>query len=841
MSYFFQENQWGERYIDSVNRDAFAGLPSSDYFDRYLELQFTQDDTLYIIVGSDSGLLVRHVLTMPLGRGSTIAFVEPDELYEIIAPELGSQLCGDSKQQSGNHTQRISLHSQSNWQDQLFAEDQQKWFLGGQVCILQSRACQLDYNQIYLPFLREVSAATEETRSDAVNRLGSKVFIATQIQNAADNVYPLCINPEFGKGKTAIILGGSPSLDRFIDWITDNRERLFIIAVSRLCGKLSSLSLMPDILISIDPFSFSYDVCKHGVLWKDVPLLNGYHVVPKLLQEWQGPKLYLGHRLPWQSEHNSPNAISAGGPTVSHTAAVVASQLGFSQILLCGVDLCYTSNLNTHTSDTPEALFQKLPSLCDAQVETYSGRMAGTSSGLLHTCKSMETIGQAINEYADVLFNISEDAARLDSIRYLNVQDVLLPDEKPDFSTLVRTLSDSDCLKDLQSLSQQLHHAKKGFRLINKACKKARLHIDAIYHTKHTGKSQLDSDGLNLLDKKMERQAKIYFDAIRNYASTDFYMLRKPSGFNDMNPEEMEAWITEYYSIISTSSKEFLKLIGNLEHRISIRQHELSSMPDINYLLDAWENDHSQGRVLSFVDKLRPIANDQENKRLETATNNFTQFVSEANTKAVKQLKGFNEDIGNCMRSLIFLFNNNSIEELNSICRNLQAASGWPYEALYLFTKGLSEEANHQNTLALGSYNCVIECCTTRLETTDDSLPAMQRLLEESLVRITQITLNAGDYVSACTTLGTLCEMCPQYILSYANLLNLTGNSPAAIDLLDCYIENYPENWRAAVLKSDIYQSLGDTAQASTALELSKHMRLAAAQAQKLRQVRQAA
>jgi len=841
MSYFFQENQWGERYIESLNRHAFAGMPSAQYFDRYLDLNFSQDDTLFVIVGSDSGLLISHVIDMPLGRGSRIAFVEPDELFDFIKPELTSILGSDGFINSTRNAKKISLHKESEWRSQLFGEADQNWLLAGQVCLLQSQACQVDYLQTYLAFFRNIRATIEECRVDAVARLGSKIFISTQLYNAADNIYPLRISPEFGKDRTAIILGGSPSLDLYIDWIVENREKLFVVAVSRLCAKLSELSLMPDLLISIDPFPFSYDVCKHGVLWKDVPLVSSFHVVPKLLQEWQGPKLYLGNRLPWNSEDNAIDVISANGPTVSHTAAVVASQLGFTTILLCGVDLCYGSNLNTHAKNSPESAFQKLPSMCDAQVETYSGRMAGTSAGLLHTCNSLEIIGQGVNEFADVLFNISEDAAKLDSIKYIDINDVTLPQDRPDFSNFLSNIRPIDYLDNLRQLSQQLHQAKKGFRLIRNTCKRAKSIIVSIYANQKHKKSTLGSTGLDQLDKIMEKNAGIYINTIRQYASVDFYTLRKPSGFDEMQPDEMEAWIGEYYKIISTAAKDFLRMIENLEKRIEIRKHEYSEHPDIKSLLHTWTEENSQGRVLSIGHQLSLTATDRDRELLKEASRHFVQFISETNTDAVKQLKSLNEDINNCMRSLIFLFNNKSKVELESLSRNLHDATEWPYNALYLFTLALTAELDRDYNQALTKFNSVIDLCTQRLESGDDSLLSMQRIIEESLVRMTQINITIGNHDSACTTLGTLCEMLPQYIMSYASLLKLTGNSSSAIELLDFYIENYPENWRAAVLKADIYQSLGDSEQARQALKHSENIRSAISIARTRNQQKQAA
>ena len=92
---------------------------------------------------------------------------------------------------------------------------------------------------------------------------------------------------------------------------------------------------------------------------------------------------------------------------------------------------------------------------------------------------------------------------------------------------------------------------------------------------------------------------------------------------------------------------------------------------------------------------------------------------------------------------------------------------------------------------------------------------------------MTQAYLSMSRPEEACSTLGTLCEMLPQYIMSYAKLLNLCGQTDTSVELLSIYIENFPTHWEAAQLMSDILSNAGRKDEADLALTLSFSMKSA--------------
>jgi tetratricopeptide (TPR) repeat protein len=189
-------------------------------------------------------------------------------------------------------------------------------------------------------------------------------------------------------------------------------------------------------------------------------------------------------------------------------------------------------------------------------------------------------------------------------------------------------------------------------------------------------------------------------------------------------------------------------------------------------------------------------------------------------------MNNVNQDIHNCRPWLLLQLSQDSQEDLVTLSSRLDTRT-WPSSVLRTFTAGLSAELKADYTVALQCHQEVINCCSDRLAEPGDALGSLQRIIEESLVRMTQSFLALKDRQSACQTLGTLCEMLPQYMVSYARLLNLCGNHTSAIELLQLYLANFPQNWRASLLLAEIHEANGEPEKASRILASSATLRTA--------------
>jgi tetratricopeptide (TPR) repeat protein len=312
--------------------------------------------------------------------------------------------------------------------------------------------------------------------------------------------------------------------------------------------------------------------------------------------------------------------------------------------------------------------------------------------------------------------------------------------------------------------------------------------------------------------------------SIKYYQSDLLINLKKPSGFDDMKTAAMEEWIRAYYKILFDGAEIYLTMITDLEFRLQLRQAEAESTKSVEVLIELWRGDSTPGRILQFGDEAVSRLSDSDQKRVREAKAEFLQSIHNSDTVLSRKLKSYNLDIDNCMRSLTFLFNISNKVDLKSLADNL-VKSDWPGNVLRCFAIGLIEDIDTRHENAIEQYQSVIDVCSDRLDEQTDTLESMQRIIEESLVRITQAYLKLNQPEAACTTLGTLCEMLPQYIMAYAKLLNLCGNTDAAIELLNIYIEHYPTHWQAAQLMADILGAANRQEEAELASQLSATMR----------------
>lgn len=804
-TYFLNENQWGEKFIDEINRNDFQEVRSTDLFEGYMNVNFWKDNTLYLVVGSDSGLLIPYILKRQLGRGSKICLIEPDAVYRIVEREYQHLI----NKQDNNKTigSELCLYPESQWKDELLNGSDRSWLLSGEIDQVISRAATADYTNIYSRIIIDSKTAIAERQTALSNGFCRAVFTENQLINAAENRFNLIRSNDFGKGKVALIMGGSPSLDNHLDWIKSHRESLFLIAVSRISNKLIQLEITPDLVVCVDPHKISYEVSKQAILWTDVPLVHNYHASPQLVQEWQGPRLYLGKQLPWHSAEDPryQNIVGPGGPTVSHAATHIAYHLGFSTILLIGVDLCFDSSVSSHATGSPESILQRLPALCDAQVETYSGRVAGTNMTFLNAAKALDAQGSEINKKTDVLFNLSKDAAKCESIKYLDTSAVNLTALKPDVNALSAFCPPSDWKESLLSLKKDIQIARQAFRKIKSICKEANTCVTKMYGRSSNIKAAQFSQRLAKLDKRMEKEFSIYLHAIKNSNGLQFASVMQPMNFKDMTNSELERWGIQYYSVISSSAHQMIRQINRLEKRIELRFYEESADACFKQLTDRWEQDSTPGRVLKYASRQSTLT-DNEKENLQQSIGLFKRGFVENETFIKSTHAETQITLLANTTSLVFLFNCKNLADLKSISTSL-TSNEWPLNVLGQFASGLVSQLEEDHVSTIGNFQNAIDSCSKQLEISDEWRGSMQKLIEESLVRMTSAFISTNQHDCAISTLGMLCEMLPQYIVSYAKLLHLCGQEQFAVELLENYTNLFPKNRQAGFVLDQFYKT----------------------------------
>jgi len=785
----FIRNRFGESYLPDVNRRSFVDESSGTVLDRRFGDSFEKDDTLFVVIGSDSGLLHEYLRRVPLGKGSRRLVIEADELHALVEPRVA---------RAGAEA---ALCSFGEWPAALQACQIDRYAHGGHVELVESLGCVHDHGGRYVPILRRVRADLSAAIHGSQVQVSGRIFMQMQLRNACDNRLPASLLRGIGESCTAMVLGGGPSLDDAIDWVIDHRESLFLIVASRLCGRLQGLGIRPDVVVSVDPKSAMYDLGKEGVLWREVPLVSSYHLAPELLQQWCGPHLYLGEWLPWDRPAGDDTGnFPCMGPTVSHTGAWLAHCCGFERILMSGVDMCYAVGGGSHASGSIERMIGALPSQCDASVITYDGRTAGTVRVLEHGVENMEFLGRHINAEGIRLFNTSPGAARIESVPLIDLAAVELSGIRP----TIRLGEDlPSAAEHLAHLRRERADAVRHFRAIRRRCDEAARLLDAMDAARDDAAFKAPRRRLERLEKNLGKEHGPWFDTIKRYASAELLASVRPSGFGDEEHERQE-WGRNYYRVVKRTAQTFITFLDDVDRRAEMRLAELDDEPDLDALFAYWDADRTPGRVLRLRERLDSRASPGTVDRLDERAEAFLSTLESGDTAHETSVRAHVMDPANILRNIAFLFRESIAADLASLGISLKGLAP-PHDVFGNYATGLCAELAGVEEEALEEYRLVLDRFGEWVEEGTGMPAGFDTLLEETLRHVTRCYLQTGDGESAAGSLALLGELSPRYVPRHARLRQLLGDRAAALDLLEGHVTRFPEDWRALLQMADIY------------------------------------
>ena len=259
---WLQTNQ-GEWVIASLNARHFSGghkHPSSSQqshalyiLARHFGEQLHQQDRLYVVIGSDSGHLIRfvrqHKTNLP--RGSRWIFIEPASIYNALLQKT------DISEQLDEY---IHLITPDQWEETSTLLQISGYFKIDGVILKRSLACMDGADPEYDRLSEEFDRILTSAQFYHVAHLNQAHFIQSQLLCAPNFNASVTHLKNCFAGKTVVVIGGGPSLDGQIDWIKQHRNQLFLIAVSRVSRRLQQDEIVPDIITTVDPNPISLTV-----------------------------------------------------------------------------------------------------------------------------------------------------------------------------------------------------------------------------------------------------------------------------------------------------------------------------------------------------------------------------------------------------------------------------------------------------------------------------------------------------------------------------------------------------------------------------------------------------
>ena len=593
-----------------------------------------------------------------------------------------------------------------------------------------------------------------------------------------------------------IILSGGPSLTEQLPWVKKNRDKLIIFAVSRISRQLAELNIEPDFIFSVDPQATNIDVSKEMFQFKNSIFIHAYHADTSLINQWHGPKLYLGTRYPWKTKAN-PENINSTGPTVSNTAVTAAQYFGCDQILLAGFDLCYTKEGITHAAGSDEAISGPKYDSSLLQVETYKGNKRTTEPEFHTALLVLERQAELILAENKHIINLSIDSAKAKNIDYLPHDKITLPSSNAQAldtaSHHIPNLDTTELNTHYQSIITELTKTIHHITLINKLSTKALKINNEMYSEQGEIKNYKDKRELDLIEKKLNKQHRHYGILVKNFGIRNFIKITSPhDASEEWTAEKTKEIGKTYYEAYQSGSKKLLTMLNDTLLRTQIRAEELKSTPDFSQLFKQWTFDKSFNRANIWLEKNSDtLLPDELKKEFDNLNNQFQNILTTTQTQ-FKTSSELQSSFPLLKTKATLLFKNKKIDELHGLQQGTQHLNT-PKKATYLdLISAYISELENKSEQALEYYEKIIN--------TDDS-----PLLEDALLRITSINIELEDHNNAHLALKCLSQISPSYLPYYADSSRILGDIETAANAYLDYIDIFPEDVLAQLKLVNLY------------------------------------
>lgn len=803
LSLDFISNRFGDEFLYDVNRTTFDAVGANVLFERQFGPQLEQANTLFVVLGTDSGLLPKWIANREHHPGSRFVFIELEDLLTPIRRQFGEVL----------NSAGFGLTSAAEWKDLIEDFRFKDYAYLGRIRFALSLgagdAHLADYRVIESSLRLELS----EYERHIQRSLGSRAFLRRQLENVADNLQPAIALTDSHNGNTGVVLGGGPSLDDILPWVKRNRERLTVIAVSRIARRLLKDGIEPDIVVSIDPHPVSFDVSKESLQFQNSPLLiHNNYVSPLVLSQWPGLRVYCGHRFPWETAQNGQNWQSVG-PTVTNLALASAVEMGFSRVILGGVDLCYSAQGHTYATGSNERDAGTNLGFVGRQIETNGGRLADTSPSFAQAVTTLSHQAKIALSRGCQFINPSVNAAKIEGVEHLPVDRIELNLAKPvDTAQMVAEMIEDKrgrCSAGLVIARKELAWARNQLNQVRT------LSLEALNCNEHLfGRAGKQSNfkfkkRMDQIERRLDRKFRGITTLIKKFAIEGFLGLMQPNSEHEWSDEEIHAWGRRYYETYLAAVDQFEQLVSASQERVVARLEEFQAKPDFDILLQQWEKDKSPGRAALYRrnnPEAMQRAGTSARKAFDTMQKQFEATLLEKDTAHARRMRN-THTLAPVRSKLQLLFRESNAEELDRIAQALFDQASEEAKELSALACGYLAELNQQPQDAMNFYRFILVQASERLDRQPNE-PLPDRV-EDALRRMSFLSLASKDIDNALLSLSALSTMSCTYAPQYAEALRLAGKTQAAIDVYTNYLQQAPLDLATMLRLGKLLQEAG--------------------------------
>ncbi|MEO5346081.1 MAG: DUF115 domain-containing protein [Magnetococcus sp. YQC-9] len=794
-------NRFGERYLPAINQEAFSRVGAENLFRQQFGDLFTRENSLYLIVGCDSGLLVRWIAARKRPEGSRFLFIEIPQVLELLRAE---------KLLPASLPAEVVVTTPDNWMVEAERFSMKDYFYLDQIFVPRSLAVLDGVHDGYARLWNDVERDLGQYRIVMGNEIGNRVFMLKGLENLAENRFPACeLNGSF-QGQSAILLAGGPTLAESFPWIRAHRENIAVIAVARVAESLQREGIVPDLIFAIDPHEVIFHQSK-GMLafWRDAVLINMYHLNPTLLGQWRGRSAFMGTLFPWESPCNPGNA-SYPGITVSHQALGMAVDMGFSTIVLAGFDLCFSREGFTHAAGSVEQSVGPFIARGDLRVETNGGWMAETRPDFLSAIPSLAALARFAAERHCRVVNPSSGSARIEGVDHLPWEELVpQPPECSAREQLLKYIPEETATSRIdhyQSIERELVSVRGLVAKVKELAIEGIECNDGLFGRRGKKANFKYKKRMDEIEKILDGDYREVSRLVKKWGIGAMLRLSRPDKERDWSDEEIEKTGRLYYEIYRDNAVSLIKQLDAVRQRVRARGEEERNRPDFKQMIKQWREDGQPGRALVFLDR-RGWGIEQLPDPLR---NPFKQLSGEYDALIAKTDHDYRKHVLAVLNSpqevrakAQDLFRNREIERLRRF------AVGW-----------------EQSTLAEKiEYGHLLHGYLAELDgDLDGAMSAFRQVTHEALLtdalrQMFSIALRQEDMVTALAVSQRLSDLSFQHVPFHAELLRIRGQVEVAAAIFEEYLKVVRNDFVSMVKLGRIYLELGQKERARTTFE----------------------
>ncbi|MDH3349755.1 MAG: DUF115 domain-containing protein, partial [Desulfobulbaceae bacterium] len=594
---YFITNEFGDQYLYEVNHNSLNKVGAHSIHEQRFDKLIARDNVLLIICGTDSGTLLSHLDSISFGSGTKVILVELPEILSIINEHLNITTLNNC----------LKCVVPDDFQLALEQFELKNYLYMGGVELHQSLASEHAFLPEYQELLWNLQTSLQQLSWSIQGSLGSEPFVITQLENLGDNLIPSFHLKNSFQGRTAVLLAGGPSLDDILPWVKENRDRLVVLAVSRISRRLRETQITPDIVFSIDPHQLSFDISREMLLFNPSCLfVHVYHVSSKLLGQWRGKSVYLGNRVPWESELNE-TSIPHPGPTVSNVAISTAMEMGFERVILAGLDLCHSKNGYTHAAGSNERFAgPQLGKVC-IRVETYGGWEAETTSDFASAISILDTQAKTCQEKGVRLINPAPGAARIKHIEHIPLEQITLEAKKRSpqniFNEILPEVTPKYRINYYKKVIKELSRVLGQLIQIHKLSVEAIRCNDGLFGRKGIKRDFKHKKRMDKIEKTLNKKHREFTRFTRTFGIRNFLKLTRIDRDKDWDDDEIEKTGRAYYQAYKNSSSTLIDLVRQSRKRIEARMEEDKESPQLDIIFKQWREDEQPGRISVWLSR----------------------------------------------------------------------------------------------------------------------------------------------------------------------------------------------------------------------------------------------